>query len=212
MKKILLLAVLLLTVNSFAQSSATIKIGEFVPSTGGGGLIVGYQGDRLFDEFFSLGWSVDWFHSSYTDKKAVQDFNNWYGFSGTETNELRAESSVNDFPIMGAITFTTPVAPFYRVYFTGALGAEMLIISYNNFQNPEQSDTKAAFDLNWRIAAGGIYEIGRRSDLFLELGYHSSAPSWDYEVDNPNGIGKKMYQRTFDMSGFMIRAGVKFYY
>lgn len=211
MKKILLLFISLIGVCAFGQgNSSTLKLGYFSPGMGGG-FIVGYEGSKVIDEVFSFGWSIDWYHTNYVDKKVVNDFNNWYG-SGGQINELRAKTNLHDLPIMGAFTATFPIRPFYKMYVTGSLGGEILIVNYSNFQDPSKSETKGSFGFNWQIAAGALYEFGRRSDLFLELGYHNASPGWEYEVDNPNGIGKKTYERIFDMSGMMIRTGVKFYF
>lgn len=212
MKKLLLLIICITASYTFAQrNTASIKLGPFVPSSGAG-FIVGYEGTKLMDPNFSIGWSIDWYHSNYTDKKLVEDYNNIYGIGRGEINELRAKTNLHDFPLMGTFTGSFLVAPFYRFYITAALGGELLIINYSNFENPDQSETTAAMGFNWRFGVGGIYEMSKRTDVFIELGYHNASPSWDYEVDNPNGLGKRTYERTFDMSGFMARVGFKFYY
>lgn len=211
MKKIALLFIIVSVTAVFGQSgSSSIKLGVFNPAPGTG-FIVGYEGSKIIDDVFSIGWSADWYHTNYVDKKVVSDFNNWYGTVG-ELNELRAKTNLHDLPLMATFTASFPMAPRYKGYVSGSLGGEILIVSYSNFQDPSQSDTKTTFGFNWRLAAGALYEFSRKSDIFLELGYHSASPGWEYEVDNPNGIGKKTYERIFDMSGLMLRAGVRFYY
>ena len=62
------------------------------------------------------------------------------------------------------------------------------------------------------VIAGISYEIGRRSDLFFELAYHNSAPSWQFNVKDASTGRTKVFERKFDMSGMLMRVGVKFYF
>ncbi|GAB4295518.1 MAG: hypothetical protein Kow0098_17840 [Ignavibacteriaceae bacterium] len=211
MMKTIFLFLIFTGVNSFAQwSSATIKLGSFGPSATEAGFIIGYEGGKSIDEIFNFGWSLDWFHKSYVDKDLVEDFNNVYGISGG-LNELRAETNLHDFPLMINVTGRQNVAPRTDVFISGSVGAEVLIIDYNNFENPDESELQGAYDFNWRIGVGGLYQLSQRADLLLEFSYHSSKPSWEYEVDDPV-IGKRTFERVFDMSGLMARLGFRFYY
>jgi hypothetical protein len=210
MKKYVLF-IMLLQIPVFAQwNTSAIKLGAFVPNSAGAGFIVGYEGSHFFDPQFSFGWTIDWYHSNFTDAKVVNDLNNIPGLTGN-TNELRAKTNLHDFPVMAVGTVRFPITPLSDVYFMGGLGAEVLFVNYSNFDNPSQSDFKTAFDFNWRIGVGGSYGFGKKSEVFAELAYHSSAPSWTYEGYNTAG-NKVTYERIFDMSGMMFRVGVRFYY
>lgn len=210
MKKLVLIFSLISVCNSFAQlNSASIKLGFFNPTATNGGFIIGYEGGKIIDERLIFGWSVDWFHSSYVDKKLVSDFNEAYGFG--QINELRAKTNLNEFPILLNFRAEFPVAPFTHIYGTGGVGVEFLLINYRSFQNPDNDDIKAAFDFSWRIGAGILYRIGSRSEIFGQLDYHSSEPSWEYEVNDSN-LGKRIFERSFDMSGIMARVGLRFFY
>lgn len=213
MKRGILLLLLMMSVNALAQrGTASIKMGYYNPSASDGGFIIGFEGGRAIDPGFSFGWSIDWFHRNYVDKRLVDDFNGYFGLDGGSINEIRAETNIHDFPLMGTLTYKFPIAPFTKVYFTGGLGAEMLIINYNNFENPDEDELQAAFDFNWRLGTGIAFEASRFTDLFFELTYHNSAPSWDYEVEDQNRGMKRTFLRSFDMSGMMARVGVRFYY
>ncbi len=213
MKKILLLLLVIISTNLFAQRGiASVKLGYFGPAAASGGFIIGFEGGRAVDHNFGFGWSVDWFNKNYVDKNLVNDFNNYYGIVDGSINELRAETNLHDFPLMATMYAKFPLAPFTKLYFTGGVGAEILIINYNYFQNPDESELHAAFDFNWRIGSGILYEGGRFTDFFFELTYHSSQPSWEYEVEDRSKSFKRTFERSFDMSGFMARVGVKFYY
>jgi hypothetical protein len=210
MKKYVLF-LMLLQIPVFSQwNTSAIKLGAFSPSSAGTGFIVGYEGSHFFDPQFSFGWSIDWYHSNYTDATVVNNANNLYGTSGS-TNELRARTNIHDFPIMAIGTVRFPVTPLSDIYAFGGLGAEVLFVDYNNFDTPSQSDFKTAFDFNWRIGVGATYGFGKKSEVFGELAYHYSAPSWTYDGYDVNG-NKVTYERVFDMSGIMLRVGVRFYY
>lgn len=209
MNKIIGLIVLLFSINTFAQhGAAAIKLGHFSPSASDGGFIVGYEGSHFVDSRLLFGWSIDWFHKNYVDKKLVSQFNQ-AGVGGT-SNELRAKTNLHDFPLMINLTARFPVAQLIDVYGTGAIGAEILLINYRNYQNPDEDEFKAAFDFNWRLGAGLIYIVGKRSEVFLELGFHSSKPSWEYEVNDT--FGSRTFEREYDMSGLLARVGFRFYY
>ena len=211
MKKLIIIFTLLICYNVNAQwSAAAIKLGSFTPGATDAGFIIGYEGGRYIDNNFNFGWGIDWFHKKFVDKTLVQSFNEIYGISGG-INELRASTNLHDIPLMLTVTIKQPIAPRAKIYATGGIGAEVLIIDYRNFENPDESELKGAFDFNWRVGLGAAYNIGPRSELLIELNYHQSEPSWTYEVD-VEPFGKRVFERAYDMSGLMIRAGFRFFY
>jgi hypothetical protein len=210
--KIVLFLILILTSVSFAQyGSSALKLGFFSPSAAQGGFIIGYEGGKEIDEYFVFGWSIDWFRKSYIDRRLIRDYNTVFG-AGSEINELRAKTSIHDFPLMVSISGRFPVAHRTIVYANGGIGAEVLFVNYRNFNDPDNDEFRAAFDFNWRLGLGTAYELGSRSEIFAEITYHSAQPSWEFEVDNPSVPGKKIFERIFDMSGVMGRLGLRFYY
>lgn len=211
MKKLILLFAILSFYNVNAQrSAAAIKLGSFSPGATDAGFIIGYEGGKYIDKNFNFGWGIDWFHKKYVDKTLVQSFNEIYGIQGG-INELRASTNLHGIPLMINVTIKQPVAPRAMVYIAGGIGAEVLIIDYRNFENPDESELKGAFDFNWRLGIGAAYLIGPRSEFLLEMNYHSAEPSWTYEVDI-EPYGKRTFERVYDMSGIMLRAGFRFYY
>ncbi len=210
MKRLILLLGIIMSTNLFAQLNCTsIKLGFFDPAASTGGFIIGYEGGKIIDEHLIVGWSIDWFHANYVDKKLVSDLNSAYGFG--EINELRAKTNLHEFPILANFRAEFPVAPMTRVYGTGGVGLEFLLTSYRRFQNPDDDQLKAAFDFSWRIGVGVLYRIGSRSEIFGQIDYHSSEPSWEYEV-NENTSSRRVFERSFDMSGVMTRVGLRFFY
>ncbi len=212
MKKFFIL--FLLPILLFGQRNAgEIKLGHYSPSaTSEGGFIIGYEGSRFVDKNLAIGWSLDWFHKNYVDRDLVREFDQYFGVAGSNVNEIRAETTIHSIPAMLTLKGFFPFAPRAKAYVTGGIGAEMLLINYNNFTNPNKDDIKAAFDFNWRLGVGALFKIGKRSDVFGEIIYHNSEPSWTYEVrDQRTGV-KRTFERVFDMSGVITRVGVRFYW
>lgn len=210
MKKIFVLLFLVLPFSINAQGKyASIKLGLFSPGATSTGFIIGYEGGKNIDEIFSYGYSVDWFHKTYVDETLVNEFNNFYGPT-TTLNELRAKTNLHAIPVMVSITGGWYVADRTRAFITGGAGIEMLLVYYQNYDNPNNDEFKAAFDFAWRLGGGVSYELGERSDGFLEIDYHYSQPSWQFTAQNGGQI--RTFERKFDMSGIMMRVGVRFYF
>jgi opacity protein-like surface antigen len=213
MKTLIFIIFISISANTFAQwGMGAIKIGRFSPSATEGGFIIGFEGGRAIDRNLSIGVSLDWFHKDYVDKKLVQNLDNIYGLGGGSINELRAQTNLHDLPLMLNLTANFPTGPFINFFVTGGVGAEVLLISYSNFQNPDKDEFQSAFDFNWSLGAGISYMLGRRSDIFGELSYHSSQPGWQYDVYDPIINSNRTFERSFDMSGMMFRVGIRFYY
>ena len=212
MKKLILFALILFPASLLAQNNfGSVKLGLFSPGATSAGFIIGYEGGTNIDEVISWGYSVDWFNKNYTDQNLVNEFNDFYGPSYS-LNELRAKTNLHAIPIMASLTGSWPIAYRTRAFVTGSAGVEVLLIYYRNYENPDNDEFKAAFDFAWRIGGGVIYEIGRRSDGFIELTYHNAKPSWQFEVKDQQTNKTRVFERKFDMSGMMIRAGVRFYF
>ncbi|MCG6913621.1 outer membrane beta-barrel protein [bacterium BMS3Abin03] len=211
MKKLAFTIVILFAFNCFAQSgAAAIKLGAFTPGATNTGFIIGYEGGKYIDQNFNFGWSIDWFHKNYIDKKLVDEFNEIPGVSVQE-NELKANTNIHDLPLMANVTVKFRLAPRAKFYITGGVGAEVLFVDYKNYNNPDKGEFKVAFDFDWRVGLGTAYNIGPLSELLLEMAYHRAQPSWTYDVDIPN-VGKRTFERVYDMSGLMFRVGFRFYY
>ena len=210
MKKYIIFLLLFPIIINAQSHFGTIKAGIFGPSATETGFILGYEGGWSIDESVTIGWSVDWFNKNYVDKNLVSQLNEFYGPINSSLNELRAKTNLHSIPAMANIEVSWPVAHRTRLFFAGSAGLEVLLIFYRDFDDPDNTNFKGAFDFNWRLGGGILYELGRRSDAFFELTYHSSKPAWQYSVDD-NGR-KKVFERSFDMSGLMARVGVRFYF
>lgn len=213
MNKIALSLILLASSLSIAQwRSGSVKLGYYNPIATEGGFIVGFEGGQFMDQNLAWTWGFDWFHKNYVDKQLVAQLNEVYpGTIGT-VNELRAKTSIHDFPLMLGVMARFPINRRAEFYANGGIGAEVLLIYYRNFQNPDLNEFEAAFDFNWRIGAGVAFSIGPRSEIFGEVSYHNSTPSWQYEVNDIPGFPPRIFERSYDMSGFMTRVGFRFFY
>ena len=211
MKKLVFMILLVLpAIMNAQQQIGSVKVGVFNPSATDAGFIIGYEGGWSMDNTLYVGWSADWFNKNYVDGNLVSQFNDFYGLNST-LNELRAKTNLHAIPLMGSLTGSWPVAPRVNAFVTGAAGIEVLLIFYKNYQNPDNNEFRGAFDFAWRLGGGLSYELGRRSDAFVEIDYHNSQPSWDYTVTDAFGR-QKVFERKFDMSGLMLRVGIRFYY
>jgi hypothetical protein len=212
MKKLFLIFALM-PVLTFAQYKiGAVKAGLYSPSATESGFIIGYEGDWEVDDNFMVGFSVDWFNKNYVDRRLVTEFNNFFGPINSELNELRAKTNLHSIPLMFTINAGRPIAPRARAYFTASAGLDVLLIFYRNYENPEDDEFQGAFDFAWRLGGGVSYEIGKHSDVFGELAYHGSKPSWEYEVKDRVTGKTKIFERRFDMTGIMLRLGFRFYF
>ena len=212
MKRLLFILILIIPAIISAQPHfGSVKFGFFSPGATEAGFMIGYEGGWNVDDNFMVGWSADWFNKNYVDQTLVTQFSDFFGPNST-LNELRAKTNLHAIPIMGSITGSWDVAPRTRAFFTGAAGIETLLIFYRNYDNPDNNEFKAAFDFAWRLGGGLAYELGRRSDAFVEIDYHYSQPSWQYSVRDSQTGRTKVFERKFDMSGIMMRLGFRFYF
>lgn len=211
MKKTLFFVFILASLSSAQWNTGAAKIGYFSPSATEGGFIIGYEGGKHADRFLSWTWSIDWFHKNYVDKKLINELDQYYPGAIGELNELRATTNIHDFPVMLGLVARFPMSNRAQFYVSGGVGAELMLINYRNFQDPLDDDFDAAFDFNWRIGIGAAVAISPRSELFGELTYHDSHPGWTYESDGFD-YPKSVLERSYNMSGFMTRIGIRFFY
>ena len=214
MKKIITVLTVIILTSSFIFSqsnSGTIKLGVFNPSATDAGFILGYETGWYIDNTFSAGISIDWFNKNYVDQNLVAEFDNFFG-PNSSLNQLRAKTNLHAIPLMFNITGGWPIASKTRAYLTGAVGLEVLLIFYRNYDNPDNNEFKGAADFAWKIGAGISYELGERSDGIIEIAYNNSEPSWQFDVRDAATGKAKVFERRFDMNGVMMRLGFKFYF
>lgn len=212
MKKMFLILIAIPLITFAQHKVGAVKAGLYTPSATENGFIIGYEGGWFIDDNFIVGFSADWFNKNYTDRRLVAEYNDFFGHIESELNELRARTNLHSVPLMFTINAGRPIAHRARAFFTAAAGIDILLIFYRNFERPEEDEFQGAFDFAWRLGGGISYELGDRSDLFFELAYHGSKPSWEYEVEDKFTGRTKIFERRFDMDGVMMRFGFRFFF
>jgi hypothetical protein len=212
MKKLVFLLFVFLPILLTAQSKfSSVKLGMFTPGATETGFIIGYEGGWYVDDNFLVGYSADWFNKNYVDQKFIGQIKDVYGPAVTDV-ELIAKTNLHSIPLMGSVTGNWQIAPRTRAFVTGAAGLEVLLIFYRDYTNPNDDKFQGAFDFSWRLGFGIMYELGSRSDAIAEISYHSSTPSWQYDVRDSNTGIRHTFERRYDMSGVMLRVGFRFYF
>ncbi|MDY0018247.1 MAG: outer membrane beta-barrel protein, partial [Candidatus Delongbacteria bacterium] len=181
-----------------------IKAGMFFPQACDGGFDLGFEYGYHIDTNLDVGLSLDWFKKEFTDKDYIGDVENIQGdLTGTQYKNI-GKVTIYDFPVMVSVTAKFPINNKLKWFALGGLGAEMLYASLEAYEDASGTyeETVLAFDFNWRLGGGIMYNLGARSEVFGELAYHYSKPSFD----DDNGITTE-----YDMSGIMSRVGVRFF-
>lgn len=211
MKKYIIIAIAAVIFSLGAQQKiGGIKAGMMFPQACDGGFDLGIEYGLHIDTNLDVSVSLDWFKKEFEDKDAKGEYEDIPGLTAEEVLKL-SETTIYDFPLMLAVTAKFPFTDKIKWFATGALGAEMLYASYNTFNTDEIEETsELAFDFNWRLGGGAIYNLGQRSELLAEIAYHYSLPSYEYE-DDVNGT-KYTLEREYDMSGILSRVGVRFFF
>jgi len=213
MKKLLVALVALIAFSANAQqNAAAIKLGVFTPKACETGFIVGYEQGRHIDENLDVAISIDWFKKDFEDKTKIKSESQVGGNLSADINQKVAETTIYDFPVMLSLTAKFPVAHKTKVYATGGFGAELLYASYHNYVSTTdvKEEKKFAFDWNWRLGGGALYQLGDKSEIFGELTFHYSIP--DYENEYKVGSSTIIETTEYDMYGLLSRVGVRYYF
>lgn len=211
MKKYMLIAIaaIILTLNG-QQKMGSIKAGMFFPQACDGGFDLGLEYGLHIDTNLDVALSLDWFKKDYEDEEVQDEFETDYDLNTTIVKKL-SETTIYDFPFMVAVTAKFPINNKAKWFATGGLGAEMLYASYYTYnQDDIKEESELAFDFNWRLGAGAMYNLGEKSEVFGEVAYHYSKPSYEYE--DQIGGNEVTLKREYDMSGIMSRVGVRFFF
>lgn len=210
MKKLLVALVALIAFSANAQqNAAAIKLGFFTPKAAETGFIIGYEQGRHIDDNLDVAVSFDWYKKKFNDENVKAAVDVIPGLTGTDKEKL-SETTINDFPIMVSITAKFPVAPKVKAYATGGFGGELLFATYQTYTGKIEEKTETAFDWNWRLGGGALYQLGQNSEIFGELVFHYSVPSYEYE--QTVGTTTSTLTREYDMYGVLGRVGVRYYF
>ncbi len=207
MKKTVMIMIITAVLGLYAQKNmGAIKAGMFFPQACDGGFDLGFEYGFHIDTNLDVGVSLDWFKKEFTDKDYIGDVENIGGdLTGSQYRDL-GKTTIYDFPFMISVTAKFPLKDKLKWFALGGLGAEMLYASleaYDKDKNDTYEESVLAFDFNWRLGGGVMYNLGQKSEVFAELAYHYSKPN--FEDDNS-------ITTEYDMSGIMSRIGVRFFF
>jgi hypothetical protein len=109
-------------------------------------------------------------------------------------------------PLMVKLVYLTEVAPKLDLRINGGIGYTFL---WNTAAFYEEGIEESQFfsGFAWQIGAGISLPVSRAADFFGEINYFSSTPSRD-EGETAAGLPKRT---EVDMSGFMLRLGIRLY-
>ena len=205
MKKMIAIMIVTAAFGLSAQKNmGAIKAGMFFPQACDGGFDLGFEYGYHIDTNLDVGLSLDWFKKEFTDKDYIGDVENIEGdLSGTQYKNI-GKVTIYDFPVMVSVTAKFPINNKLKWFALGGLGAEMLYASLEAYEDASGTyeESVLAFDFNWRLGGGIMYNLGARSEIFGELAYHYSKPSFDDDND---------ITTEYDMSGILSRVGVRFF-
>jgi hypothetical protein len=180
-----------------------VEGGALFPKDTETGTIIGVTGGRMVDE--NLGWAFEaqYFWRTFTKEYTVSETG---GATQQETIVTEIENSTKMLPIMGKIIYLSQIAPSLDIRISGGIGYAFLWNTEANYvEGIEESNSFSGFA--WQLGAGISLPISRAADFFGEMVYFNSKPSRDAGTTQAG-----LPQRTeIDMSGLLLRIGVRFY-
>jgi len=196
---ILIFLITLIAGSAFAVGNSTsIQLGWLNPEATETGFIIGLTQSRVVDEMVELGVSIDYFSNKHTEL---------FDTSGTEVSFIKLQTNTIMIPLMLNLTIKLPVTSPIKPYLGGSVGYVLLWDKYKNYEtDPKIDETKFYGGFGWRVAAGGMYQLGAMSDLTAEVFYNGAKPSRD-----EGEISGFPAFTEVDMSGVGFRFGVKVY-
>ncbi len=206
MKKILTIIVVLTAVISLtAQDKFTeFQAGVLMPADAKTGFIGGITIGRMVDESIGWGLEIDYYRKTYTKETKVDT--NTQAQVEESVIQTEIENATTMLPVYFKLILQTQIAPKMDLRVSGGVGYEFMWNSEANYRlKKEESRFYSGF--TWQVGGGVAFAMSRASDLFLELSYHSGSPS---RAESENKLGLPV-RTEVDMSGLMIRAGLKLY-
>ena len=180
-----------------------LKGGALFPQGTETGIIIGLGYGRMLDE--NIGWTfeADYFWRTYTKETTVKIDP---GMATETTIATEIENSTKMLPVMAQLIYLTKIAPNLDLRLSAGLGYAFLRNTEANYLiDVEKSNFYSGFA--WQIGGGISIPISRTADFYGELNYFSSNPSKDA---GETASGLPQYTEI-DMSGLMVRVGVRIY-
>jgi hypothetical protein len=158
----------------------------------------------MVDESIGWGLEIDYYRKTYTKETNVDSTSTSMVEEHVVQTEI--ENATTMLPVYFKLILQTQIAHKMDLRVSGGVGYEFMWNSEANYLlHKEESRFYSGF--TWQIGGGISFQMSRASDLFLELSYHSGSPS---RGESKNTLGLPV-RTEVDMSGLMIRAGLKLY-
>jgi opacity protein-like surface antigen len=201
---LIVISILICTFPALSQHTIyEIEAGALFPQDTETGTIIGLSYGQMVDENLSWAFEVDYFWRTYTQEYTTTETG---GTTKEETIVTEIESSTKMLPLMAKLVFLSQLGPKVDLRFSGGIGYAFVWNHEANYVAGVE-DSKSFSGFAWQLGGGISIPISRAADLFGELSYFYSIPSRD-EGTTQAGLP----QRTeIDMSGLMLRIGVRFY-
>jgi hypothetical protein len=206
MKKTIVAFIFLMICTTGAMSQHTIieiEAGALFPQDTETGTIIGLSAGRMVDENIGWAFEVQYFWRTFTKEYTVSETG---GATQQETIVTEIENSTKMLPVMGKIVYLSQIAPSLDIRITGGIGYAFLWNTEANYVIGVE-DSKSFSGFAWQIGGGLSLPVSRAADFFGEFEYFYSKPSRDAGTTQAG-----LPQRTeIDMSGLLIRVGVRLY-
>jgi hypothetical protein len=174
-----------------------IEGGALMPQDTETGTIIGLSFGRMADENLAWAFEAQYFWRTYTQEYRTD----------AQIIVTEIENSTKMLPIMGKISYLSQIAPNLDLRISGGIGYAFLWNTEANYLVGVE-DSKSFSGFAWEIGGGISIPISRAADFFGELNYFYSTPS-----SEAGKTVEGLPQRTeIDMSGLLIRIGIRIYY
>jgi hypothetical protein len=189
----------------YAQTKfSEFQAGVLIPEDAETGFIGGVTFGRMVDESVGWGIEIDYYRKTYIKQTKVPQEEQGQTEPVLVITEI--ENSTTMLPVYFKLMAHTQLLPKLDLRLGGGVGYEFMWNSVSNYVE-NKADTRFYSGFTWQAGAGLAMQLSRASDLFLDLSYHGGKPS---RGESTNEEGLPVYTEV-NMSGFMIRGGIRLY-
>ncbi len=206
MKKLIVpLCFFLLAGALFSQTNFTeIHGGILMPAHAKDGFVGGIAMGRMVDKNIGYGFELNYYYKSYVEETQVLKKEEGQVTPVQVTTLI--DNSTRLLPVYFLLTYNTAISPKVDLRVIGALGYEFMWNSEVDHMAKVDA-TRFYSGFGWYVGGGIAFPISEAADLMGEVAYHSSYPSRS-EDDTVDGLPVRT---EIDMSGLMLRAGIRIY-
>jgi hypothetical protein len=186
------------------EKFSEFQAGVLFPSDAETGFIGGITIGRMVDESVGWGLELDLYRRTYTKESKVPQIPEGETNPVLVTTEI--ENATTMLPLYFKLLVHTQIAPKLDLRVGAGIGYEFMWNSVSNYVEGVE-DTRFYSGFTWQAGGGLAMQLSRASDVFIDLSFHGGSPS---QGESKNEMGLPVYTEV-DMSGFMIRGGIRLY-